>query len=267
MGSIVFILLPIGLLVGVALFAAVFFESAFAGPARKGRGGQERRLPLMKGNDLRAWASQEVARIIQRFAKQPMDATGPIAIAREAEELMTKVIVESLGESRGRNDVRCDDRKAEIIGVTAPEALAIVDALRRELPPSALAKARVDAIANAQGLAERGGQHVAHELPACVLLANNGCCLTFDARPIQCRGQCLGTAGSCGDAARENTPFAEAVCQGVRAGLSEQLKGTNRDGNVYELNSAVGRALGIPDAAARWSRGEAVFEWCTQVAS
>lgn len=267
MGSIVFILLPIGLLIGVALFAAVFFESAFAGPARKGGGGQERRLPLLAGNDLRKWASQEVARMVQRFAKRPMDATGPIAIAREAEELTTKVIAESLGESRGRNDVRCDERKAELIGVTAPEALAIVDALRRELPPNALAKARVDAIANAQRLAEQANQRAARELPACVLLANNGCCLTFDARPIQCRGQCLGTAESCGHPSQEDSAFAEVVCQGVRAGLSEQLQATNRDGNVYELNSAVGRALGIPDAAARWSRGEAVFEGCTQVAS
>lgn len=267
MGSIVFIVLPIAILVGTGLIVAVFFEAAWAGPSRRAAAARGQHLPLLSGGELSRWASQEAARIVKRFAACSLDATASVALARDVEQFTTKVMDESLAKRPGVNDDRCDERNTDVVGVTAPEALAIVDQLRRTLPQSSLAKLRSDALAIAERLAAGNQRCLCSELPTCSLLADNGCCMSFESRPIQCRGRCSKLAEQ-DDAGPVDAPaFAANVRQGISAGLSRELQAINLDGNVYELNSAVGRALGIPDAAARWARGEAVFEGCCQIAS
>ena len=51
---------------------------------------------------------------------------------------------------------------------------------------------------------------------------------------------------------------------GMADGLSEGLRQEGLDGNTYELNDALATALATPHAAARWSRGEAVFANCAK---
>jgi hypothetical protein len=61
---------------------------------------------------------------------------------------------------------------------------------------------------------------------------------------------------------QENDYDEQVVEQGAETGLAEALVSAGRDGNVYELNSALATALNTPNAAARWASGEEIFAGC-----
>ncbi len=52
----------------------------------------------------------------------------------------------------------------------------------------------------------------------------------------------------------------KTVAEGIEIGLIQALKSAGLDSNIYELNSALAKALETPDAADRWARGEKVFQ-------
>jgi hypothetical protein len=101
----------------------------------------------------------------------------------------------------------------------------------------------------------------------CPLLSDDRRCAVFAARPLHCRGRCCpncdqdadSRSSTAGDSPRS---FAATVGEGISAGLAQGLTEAGLDGNSYELNRALVRALETPDAAERWLRGEAVFEAC-----
>ena len=262
MGSLLFLSLPILLLilVGVGLF--MFFEAVVAGPNQQRLRPQG--LPLLSGEALLRWARQQAEEVVARFTSAPMNAAAPVALARQIEDLTTKVIEESLPEYKGHLADRCGQRRQESIFVTPPEALAIVAQLRQRMSGGALARLRKTAWDSAVKISAAGPPARGAELPACPLLAKNGCCLTFSARPIQCRGQCLPLAANGSNGSEPAAAdFVATMRRGITAGLTSGLEATHHDGQRYELNSALARALAMPNAAARWSRGEPVFSACT----
>ena len=265
MGSLLFLSLPVMLLVLVGVGVYMFCEAAFAGPSQ--RRSQRPALPLLSGEALLRWAREQAEQLVARFNAAPINAVAPVALARQIEDLTTRVIEESLPESKTHWADRCGQRRQDPIFVTPPEALAIAAQLRQRMSGGALARLRRSASASAARLSANGSSARGSEMPVCPLLAPNGCCLTFSARPIQCRGQCLHLAAE--TMTREDgeptvREFVATLRRGITTGLASGLEAGGRDGQCYELNAAIARALETPDAAARWSRGEAIFAACSR---
>lgn len=265
MTAIFLLLLPVSLLLFAGVACLFLFEAAYKSSYAPAVVTVRRRLPLLAGSDLKNWAAGEARQVVTRFARRPRKAESPIALAHEVEALASEVIEQVASADSKAPANRCLQRRREPIAVTAPETLAIVDDLRRRLPKRELRKVLDLAKTNAQELAAAAvRQDAAVELPICPLLSEGGCCLTNESRPIQCRGNCSGCAPA--DAAvtqeQSDASFVAAVEEGVAEGLSEALAAAGWDGRRYELNSALARGLEFPDAASRWSRGEAIFARC-----
>ena len=85
-------------------------------------------------------------------------------------------------------------------------------------------------------------------------------CCTFALRPLRCRPLHARSIAETFSQRKATTPrHEEIVAQGIEDGMKRALKSAGLDAKMYELNSALATALGIPDAAERWARGEDVF--------
>jgi Fe-S-cluster containining protein len=149
------------------------------------------------------------------------------------------------------------------VDVLAPEAFRIAAHLQRTRSPEELA-----------ALVYRLGAHGQQDFGTrpCVFL-DHGRCSIYEARPMVCRGYNSLSKERCeafyNDASVDLTGtkdrlagrLAEAMEEGVIAGLNA----LGLDAQWYELPSAVLRALEAPAGAARWARGEAVFQGCDQL--
>jgi Fe-S-cluster containining protein len=103
----------------------------------------------------------------------------------------------------------------------------------------------------------------------CVFLTADGRCGMYDARPLACRGYTSPSAEACQED-RDPIPVHEGVMSatsGVSYGLAEATAALGLESARYELESAVLCALEVPDATARWLRGERVFAGCEQLRS
>lgn len=269
MEGLVLILLPILVLLvlGVALLA--FFEVAFAGPhATWGTGQCQSGLPLLSGDALRRWSASLAQQEVARYAQRPRNGNLATVLARRIESLTSEVIEASLPQARRKPSAQCAECNREAIAVTAPEALTIVDHLRQHHSRPELAKIRGRAESNARRW-DAGDPRDGRTATVCPLLSERGCCLSFESRPVYCRGHC----GECrddhgpdaGDLGRSDPEFAAIVGDGVSEGLRRGLTAAGWDGRSYELNAAIVRALDVPDAADRWAQGEEVFQSCREL--
>jgi Fe-S-cluster containining protein len=105
----------------------------------------------------------------------------------------------------------------------------------------------------------------------CTFLRDDWQCGIYPIRPLSCRGYSSLSWSTCEDA------FAGQVDQvrvhglvqdsatGVMEGLMEATTALGLEWEKYELESAVLRALEVPDAAERWVRGERVFVGCDRL--
>jgi Fe-S-cluster containining protein len=155
------------------------------------------------------------------------------------------------------------------VSVQPPEALYLALQLRARLHADALAalvarlRHRVEA--------RRGWtieQRRTHQC-RCVFLTADGHCGMYDERPLACRGYTSPSAAACQEN-RDPIPVHEGVMSatsGVSYGLVEATAALGLESARYELESAVLCALEVPDATARWLRGEWVFAGCEQLRS
>jgi Fe-S-cluster containining protein len=155
------------------------------------------------------------------------------------------------------------------VSVQPPEALYMALHLRARLNAGALAalvarlRPRVEA--------RRGWtieQRRTHQR-RCVFLTADGRCGIYDGRPLACRGYTSQSAEACQED-RDPMPVHEGVMYattGVSYGLVEATAALGLESARYELESAVLRALEVPDATERWLRGERVFAGCEQLRS
>jgi Fe-S-cluster containining protein len=156
-----------------------------------------------------------------------------------------------------------------MIGITAPEAIALADYIRRNLPNTEAKRIHDLALQNSKIIDGNHEHRRGDEIP-CALLSGQCLCLTYAARPLQCRplharmiGRELGLGIA--DAESRNPPTespVRAIELGLEAGLVEELDDAGLDANSYELNAALVVALDTPDVANRWLKGENVFAGC-----
>jgi Fe-S-cluster containining protein len=267
MESIIFILLPISLLLVLGLIIAAFFDVAFAGPKGTPTGLAQRDLPLLSGNALRQWAKSKARRLVSKYSKSPRKTSAASALASEVEYLTDDIIAASVPWTLRGSLPQCDHSSRNKISVSVPETLAIVESLRARLSQRELKKIRNRAQKNAEWLAVKEQSDNSLIATVCPLLSHDGCCISYESRPVFCRGHCTNCVGNNGGPAaaieQPEVAFAAAVGQGITDGLTEGLTAAGLDGQLYELNRALVGVLDVPDAAARWTRGEVVLESCS----
>jgi Fe-S-cluster containining protein len=170
----------------------------------------------------------------------------------------------------------CDHCCYQSVGVTPPEALAIVAHLRATLSRAELAAVAAH-IAERHG--ETGGLTAAERFSPdhpCPFL-RSGQCSIYEARPLSCRGMNSLDAGECARRLREPEARAtfladgrgghsfmepirafHAISAGLQLGLSEIFR---LDMRPLELTAAIHLLLEGPETTATdWLRGERSFE-------
>lgn len=222
--------------------------------------------PPIHDDELWAWA----ARAAHREVGQHVVPLRGARLAREMAQAIHRGMRRAIGSSPqatiARGEYACSSCRHHQLGVTPPEALSIAGALaqwparvRRQIACRARANAQ-----RARTLSRREFEALRIECP--LLLAGHQCAAN-GCRPLDCQGWvCLAgradAESSAGTAEMVLDRHARTVSRGVQAGMAEALSEHGLDAARYELNSALVVALGDPDAAERWGRGEAVFAGC-----
>jgi Fe-S-cluster containining protein len=170
----------------------------------------------------------------------------------------------------------CDHCCHQVVGVTPPEALAIVEHLHRKLDQAELARvaARVaDAHARADGLTSAERFSPAHPCP----FLDAGQCSIYEVRPLACRGMNSRDAAGCAERLRDPATRAEAHANvlgghsfvepirafiAISAGLQLSLREVYAlDSQPLELTAIVHLLLSGPASlAAQWIGGFTPFE-------
>lgn len=157
------------------------------------------------------------------------------------------------------------------VDITPLEALVVADYVTRHIDEPKLSKIRERLAVNAQRRAAMTAEERRNIRMRCGLLGDDGLCQAYDARPLVCAGvyslsrMACEAAATNANLAEQNVPLdrpAKAWTMGISGGLQRALVDAGLDGNLYELNSIVLRALDTPRAAARWLNKEDIFAGC-----
>ena len=252
------IFLLVACLIIAAVVCFMFLSVAFAGPqwATAAVAKQTWQPPLDNNDTLAQWAARMAASVTTRQMSLTRSRTTATRIAHELYAGAADAM-EQLREQEGQCSARCH----EMIGVTAPEALAIADNLRTELGGGDVARIRHTATENTAKTDGMNRVQYTEAQVTCPLLTNDGTCAAYPFRPLFCRTDCA----VCGDedpAERQRRVSSSSLALGIGRGLSKSLAAAGVDGNRYELNSALFAALDTPDVSERWAKGERVFAEC-----
>jgi Fe-S-cluster containining protein len=213
-------------------------------------------------NTLVDWA----ARMAASVTRQRMSKTRCKATATElATELYagTSEVIEQLREEEAHCSARCH----EMIGVMAPEVLAVAADIRSHMSEEETESVRHKANADATKTNAMSRDEYAAANVTCPLLGDDGSCSAYSFRPLFCRTDCA-TCGSdehceSDDLAGQRRPASStALARGIGRGISTSLTSAGVDANRYELSSALVVALDAPDVSERWAKGEPVFAGC-----
>jgi hypothetical protein len=265
-GLILVLLFHLVFLALVAVVVGFFSKSRLGRPARAVI---EWLPPFLGGAALRdwaAWAAEQVAR--KRLASQRTGETVS-QLAIELEDAAMQAMLPLADPADLERAMTCPETGQGRVGVTAPEALAIVAYIRKHKSRAEQERLRTLAAENARKISTRSPGDGSPS--PCALQGADHVCCVFARRPLRCRPlhalsvmrarrerdeveSCL--PGDDMEAPRHE----EWVAKGIEIGLTRALKSAGLDANLYELNSALATALGTPDAAERWARGEDVFQ-------
>ena len=153
--------------------------------------------------------------------------------------------------------------------ISVPEAVAIADHLRDDLDEEMRTRieARVDAsIEAAEGLGPEARWRARE--PCAFLDVDRGRCRVYEVRPLRCRGWNSLDADACEQSYRRRDDAVDVPSNRLRFVLGANTEegqalafgDTGRDARRGEMAQAVRLALDEPELAARWGRGEAVFD-------
>lgn len=237
------------------------------GPADAARGMEIRARLRVMSDRVRAMQAASSRAIVDAHTGQDSLAE---ALVVDAYRLVEEVAASSPARAEVECARGCSFCCHQQVRVSAPEAIALADALREAFPAEWLAQLRallaqrVATIAGFAGVRE----HIAASLP-CAFLGHDGGCAVYEWRPLVCRGFQSLSRMACQhfyiDLANDPPPIERVGHHGADAvvrGLTGVCAADGRDGGSYELHGAVLRALETPDCAARWAAGEAVFAGC-----
>lgn len=203
----------------------------------------------------RGWASQ-IARQISTEAHARLEegiAQSPLVVLRECRA----------GCSTCCHTVSVD--------VTPLEAIVVAEYVRETFPQDRLEALKKRLATNTAARKQMTADERRQVRLACGLLGADGLCQVYPARPLVCAGVFSLSRAACeasvhqADLAGHVVPLdrpAKVWTMGVSGGLQRVLVEAGLDGNLYELNSIVLRAIEIPDAAARWLAGDDIFAEC-----
>lgn len=163
-------------------------------------------------------------------------------------------------------------RRGGCIGTTPLEALAIAEHLgRHHARPelSAIRKRLIHLSERYAGLSLP--QRVETKLPCGLFDPMLPGCIAYAARPLACadafrrdgtREDAARPGPHNGEPSRESESAERAYATNLAAAIRSNLSAGRLDMNLYELNSAVLRALNCRDAMARWLNREDIFQGC-----
>ena len=157
------------------------------------------------------------------------------------------------------------------IDVYAPQAIEIAEYVRLQLPSARLEELRSRLSERVRQFSKMTiGEQAVAGLP-CLFLQENNTCLVHPVRPAVCAAFSSCSAQRCQEAsanpsdASKTIPYdivQAAVGEGVMAGLGLACAERGLDHWIYELHSAVLRALDTPDAGEKWLAGDMLFRSC-----
>ena len=221
---------------------------------------------FLRGTELFYWAQDTAAGIVAKFLNRSPTKDTPIELARELHEATTCAMVPLGAVSDELDMIPCPENGQGMIGVTAPEVLEIADHIQRNLSRGDKTRIRRRAQRNLSRFAKSNSADFDANQTPCPLQGINGICLAYPARPLRCRpfhaAESWRERGLKQSIDAEHDRDEQIVEQGAESGVTEALISAGRDGNIYELNSALVVALETPNAAERWAKGEEIFADC-----
>jgi len=226
--------------------------------------------PFLRGEALQNWAATIAEQSTQEcLADKKAGETGT-RLATEVEEIAMHAMLPLADPADLERVVACPEAGQGLVGVTAPEVLAIAAFIRKHKSRSEQNRIHELAVANAEIIASRPCGDSGQASIPCALQGQNHVCCAYGVRPLRCRP--LHASSVATEISRRNEPGAtspargndvnsheQTVAQGIEIGMTRALQSAGLDANVYELNSALATALENPDAEERWARGESVF--------
>ena len=227
------------------------------------------RPPYVAGTPLQDWARSVTRGVVREAIAEGDESDAAVRIAEGLSPVVRQAMLpDATPEDRARA-VPCSALGQGTVGVTAPEAIALAEWVRTRLDAEDL-QALVDDVTLCDEWLANGAT-----ASPCAMQGPDHVCLAYEAQPFACRPTLAASLAAqlrqesgVPDGARVFTDVhAETVGQGVAEGLSEGLEQAGLDATVYELHSALRRALGRRDAAQAWARGEPVFDGCRRLAS
>ncbi len=148
------------------------------------------------------------------------------------------------------------------VAATVPEIFLIARSLKGKRRDAVAARvAEADGMTHGRTLAERFAS------PTLCPLLENGACGVYGVRPTACRSVMSFDADLCARSFLENSGETlsmpgqgMALRSSYQAALRAALSAAGLPAEAYELNAALNRVLGTPDAEARWLTGEPIFD-------
>lgn len=225
--------------------------------------------PFIRGEALRNWAATNAEELTRKRLAEERTGKTAARLAADVEKEAMHAMLPLAEPPELEQIVACPEAGQGVVGVTAPEALAIVDYLRKNLSRDEQRRIHEQAVENAKRFASQTpGESTGAPLP-CPLQGPDHVCCVYAARPLRCRvlhaisvahemaGRKVPAAGTPAEA--DEKGYEQTVAEGVEIGVTRALNAAGLSAEIYELNSALATALEIPDAAERWAKGENVF--------
>ena len=226
--------------------------------------------PFMRGEALRNWAATTAERLTQKHLAGKRTGETATRLAMEVEDGAMHAMMPLAEPAELERIIACPETGQGMVGVTAPEALAIAAYLRNNLSRAEQQRIHELAVENAKKIASRAPGDSNLPPLQCPLQGQDRVCCVYAARPLRCRilhaiaiskemgDRSVPRAGSQAEAPDENR-HEQTVAEGIEIGVTRALKSAGLNANICELNSALATALEAPDAAERWANGEDVF--------
>jgi hypothetical protein len=214
--------------------------------------------------ELSAWG--EEARAAFAGAREPARLSAAVVKFHRTVDAVIDATIEgrslALACRRG-----CDHCCHLRVHVQPHEAFALADWLRKHFPPDKLAAVVSRLRANVARTRELGEEGRKRTALACALLADDGTCSAYEARPAQCRRYHSMRLATCEsfrahpDASLES-PMDPALAHNAAVIITQAqhaVRAAGLDAGNADLNFALLEALENPKARKRWKDGKKPF--------
>ena len=226
--AVIILVLVVGIFVTVATCFAMFMEVAFSPivlPNRNDAGLVG--LPILTGGNLHDWGKRLALDIASSEANRKRNGNAAVAMASEVESAISKIVAR-MSQPAGKIDTKvCSSCRCDVIPLTAPEVLAIVEDLRqrcrreddRKHPDTSQAEPAIERVGTKAKRSPSASDGI------CPLYCvDDGSCLAHAMRPVYCRGRIVvsnvSSTIASSEAERIEDSFATTLGEGMLIGLA-----------------------------------------------